>query len=130
MENLLGGQHRAAERIVSAFAHDPQLGLVFADDPHYIGWDKNLPFGKALGDALGLRELPVQFFPFAVGTMFWARAAALRPLFELGLDWDDYPAEPLPIDGSMLHALERLLPSVVEQAGFGRMVTFVPGITR
>lgn len=130
METLLGSQHRAAEAIVSAFADDPQLGLVFADDPHLIGWDKNLPFAKTLADRLGLAALPTQFFPFPVGTMFWARPVALKSLFEVGLDWDEYPVEPLPIDGSMLHALERLLPSIVEHAGFGRMVTYAPNITR
>lgn len=130
METLLGSRHRAAEAIVSAFADDPQLGLVFADDPHLIGWDKNLPFAKTLADRLGLPALPTQFFPFPVGTMFWARPIALKSLFETRLDWDEYPAEPLPIDGSMLHALERLLPSIVEHAGFGRMVTYAPNITR
>jgi lipopolysaccharide biosynthesis protein len=74
--------------------------------------------------------LPDQFFSFPVGTMFWARSAALESLFSLGLDWDDYPPEPLPIDGSMLHALERLLPSIVEHAGYGRRVTFAPGVSR
>ncbi|CAG9213007.1 Alpha-L-Rha alpha-1,2-L-rhamnosyltransferase/alpha-L-Rha alpha-1,3-L-rhamnosyltransferase [Paraburkholderia sabiae] len=130
METLVGGQHRAAERIVSAFADDNKLGLVFADDPHQIGWDENLPFGKSLGKALGLATLPEQFFPFPVGTMFWARPAALKPLFELGLDWEDYPSEPLPIDGSMLHAIERLLPSIAQHTGFGRRLTYAPGITR
>lgn len=130
METLLGGQHRAAEAIVSAFANDSKLGLVFADDPHLIGWDKNLPFAKPLAQRLGLSALPEQFFSFPVGTMFWARPAALKALFESGLQWDDYPAEPLPIDGSMLHALERLLPSIVEHAGYRRKVTYATGITR
>ncbi|SEK02145.1 rhamnan synthesis F family protein [Paraburkholderia diazotrophica] len=130
METLLGTQHRAAEAIVSAFANDPKLGLVFADDPHLIGWDKNLPFAKPLAQKLGLDRLPEQFFSFPVGTMFWARPAALKALFESGLQWEDYPSEPLPIDGSMLHALERLLPSIVQHAGYRRKVTYAAGLTR
>jgi len=63
-------------------------------------------------------------------TMFWARTAALKPLLELGLTWDDYPAEPLPHDGSLLHAIERILPFVVQKGGFRTVVTNVPGITR
>jgi lipopolysaccharide biosynthesis protein len=74
--------------------------------------------------------LPKTTFNFPLGTMFWARTAALKPLLELGLLWDDYPAEPVPGDGSLLHALERLLPFVVEKAGFRSLVTHVPGITR
>ena len=69
-------------------------------------------------------------FNFPAGTMFWARTIALGPLFELGLSWDDYPAEPLPCDGSLLHAIERLLPCVAKNAGFRCVLTHVPGITR
>ena len=67
---------------------------------------------------------------FPIGTMFWARPAALKPLFDLGLGWDDYPEEPVPIDGTMLHALERLVPVIATHAGFGLMTTHVPGVTR
>jgi len=46
---------------------------------------------------------------FLVGTMFWARSEAMKPLIHLNLQWEDYPEEPIPIDGSMLHALERII---------------------
>jgi lipopolysaccharide biosynthesis protein len=62
--------------------------------------------------------------------MFWSRVAAIRPLLELNLDWSDYPAEPLAYDGSMLHALERLLPFVVEQQGYRCVLTNVDGVSR
>ena len=129
-ENLLGGKYRAMDKILSMFGQDAMLGLVFADDPHLIGWDENRMYAERLGRRIGIDSLPEPFFPFPVGTMFWARPQALEPLFDLRLGWDDYPAEPLPIDGSMLHAMERLLPFIVEKTGFGRMVTYAPGITR
>ncbi|MBS0193643.1 MAG: hypothetical protein JSR34_05295 [Proteobacteria bacterium] len=62
--------------------------------------------------------------------MFWARTDALRPLFDLALDWSDYPSEPLPYDGSLLHALERLLPFVAAARGLRCALTNVPGVTR
>jgi lipopolysaccharide biosynthesis protein len=62
--------------------------------------------------------------------MFWARTEAIRPLLELGLDWQDYPAEPLPYDGSMLHAVERLLPLVAEKQSTRIVLTNVTGVTR
>ncbi|MFX1695337.1 rhamnan synthesis F family protein [Paraburkholderia sp. A1RO-1] len=130
MENLLGKTYPAARNILSAFADDPKLGLMFADDPNMIGWDKNFSFAGKLAAAMGIDGLPGQFFPFPVGTMFWARPAALKPLFDLGLDWDDYPAEPLPIDGTMLHALERMLPTIARRAGFDSQATYAPGISR
>jgi lipopolysaccharide biosynthesis protein len=89
----------------------------------------NLEFGADLGERMGLADLP-RDFSFPVGTMFWARPAALAPLLALGLKWDDYPVEPLGYDGTMLHAMERLLPSVVVSRGYRCAVTHVPGVTR
>jgi lipopolysaccharide biosynthesis protein len=57
--------------------------------------------------------------------MFWARPQALKPLIDLGLTWDDYPDEPLPIDGTLLHALERLLPFSAAQSGYSYALTYV-----
>lgn len=130
LENMIGGRCRSADAILSAFSKNRELGLVFADDPHLIGWDKNRSFAARLATKMHLAPLTSGFFPFPVGTMFWARPRALSPLFDLNLQWEDYPGEPLPIDGSMLHALERLLPRVVEHTGFTHMATYVPGLTR
>jgi lipopolysaccharide biosynthesis protein len=62
--------------------------------------------------------------------MFWARTGALRPLLGLRLDWSDYPIEPVPIDGTILHAIERLLPFAAGHAGYRYATTHVPGVTR
>lgn len=130
MESLLGTTYAAARNILAAFAADARVGLIFADDPHMIGWDKNFQYAEKLAAAMDIHDLPSQFFPFPVGTMFWARPAALKPLFDMGLDWDDYPAEPLPIDGTMLHALERMLPTIARRAGFESQVSYAPGVSR
>ncbi|MFT4505381.1 rhamnan synthesis F family protein [Caballeronia sp. 15711] len=130
MENLIGGRYQSARAIISAFSQDEKLGLVFADDPHLIGWDKNRPFAERLANRLGLGDIQDGFFPFPVGTMFWARPQALRPLFDANLQWSDYPSEPVPIDGTLLHAIERLIPSVVEHTGYTRMVTYAEGVNR
>ena len=116
--------------VLDRFADDPRLGLVFPDDPNLTGWslDRDIAVG------LARRMDPAMAVPgsidFPIGTMFWARPAALAPLFDLGLGWDDYPEEPVSIDGTMLHALERLLPVVATHAGYGSMTTHVPGLTR
>ncbi len=129
--NLLGGKSAMADAIIQRFAREETIGLVFPDDPHLLGWGENLPYAADLARRLGIAEpLPATTFNFPVGSMFWARTAALRPLLELGLNWDDFPAEPVPYDGSLLHAIERLLPFVVERAGFRSAVTYVAGVTR
>ncbi len=130
LENLLGGQGgKMADRIVGEMAADSSLGLVFPDDPNVIGWSKNRAHAHDLAARLGIEELPDQF-NFPVGTMFWARTAILKPFVDLDLDWDDYPEEPLAYDGTMLHAIERLVPTVVQSLGLRCIVTNVEGVSR
>ncbi|MEZ2354071.1 rhamnan synthesis F family protein [Caballeronia sp. RCC_10] len=127
--NLLGDGRKMADIIVSQLANDASLGLVFPDDPHEVGWGKNRTFAEPLAQRLNIDPLP-RHFTFPVGTMFWAKTDALRPLFDLRLGWQDYPAEPLPYDGSMLHALERLLPFVVAKQGYRIAASNVSGVSR
>jgi lipopolysaccharide biosynthesis protein len=78
---------------------------------------------------MGIEKLP-EHFNFPVGTMFWARAEKLRPLFELSLTWSDYPAEPLATDGTLLHAIERIFPFLPSPVCTKNAVVNVPGLSR
>ena len=95
----------------------PDVGMVFTDDPNILSWDANYAHARELANLMQIGVLP-GYFNFPVGTMFWGRTKALAPLMRLNLRFEDLPKEPLPIDGSMLHALERLFPMIVEKAGF------------
>lgn len=128
--NLLGPDHPMLDQIARSFEDDASLGLVFPDDPYMPGWSSDKALGILLAAKMKLgTELP-DAFEFPVGTMFWCRPDALRAIFKLGPSWEDYPAEPLPIDGTMLHALERLLPFAVTDAGYRTATTHIPGLTR
>jgi glycosyltransferase involved in cell wall biosynthesis len=129
LANMLGGSVAMADRIVSRMAGDPTIGMVFPDDPNVCGWDANLRYAEPIADRLQLGLLPAQL-NFPVGTMFWARASALRPFVDLGLDWDSYPCEPLGYDGSVLHALERLFPLAIRQSGLRVLVAYCNGTGR
>lgn len=129
LENLLGDKHGMADVIVGRMAADPSIGVVFPDDPNVVGWGDNRPYAEAIAARLGLKELP-EHFNFPVGNMFWARVHAIRPLFDLHLEWNDYPQEPLPYDGSSLHAIERLLTFVAAEQGTRLVLTNVSGVTR
>jgi len=128
--NLLGNtKFPMVDRILSYFVQQPGLGMVFADDPNCLGWTDNRDQAIALADRLGLPPLPGAI-NFPIGSMFWARKGSLRSLYGLGLQWEDYPEEPLPYDGTILHAIERLLPQVCMANGYSYAVTHLPGITR
>ncbi len=130
LENLLGSKEtRMADNILGHLTADAATGMVFPDDPNALGWSKNLSYAQELAAKLEVAPLP-EHFNFPMGTMFWAKVSSLKPVLELGLDWEDYPSEPLPIDGTMLHALERLFPFVIQKSDQQISLTHVPGVTR
>jgi glycosyltransferase involved in cell wall biosynthesis len=128
-QNLLGDFAPMMDIILGHFATDERLGMIFPDDPHLPDWDHNLALAEKLAARMGFSDSLPPFFNFPVGTMFWARPKALKPMFDLKLDWHDYPEEPAPIDGTILHALERLLPFAVRHSGYHVASTNVPGVT-
>lgn len=128
--HLVGDSYPMVDVIAEAFARDPKLGLVFPEDPCLNGWDKNRDEAERLARRMRIAGPLPHYFDFPIGTMFWARVDALAPLFKLKLDWSEYPEEPLPIDGTILHALERILPFVAEKAGFRYAKTYVKSSMR
>lgn len=131
VENVLGGPVAGAmmDLQLAEFEKVHGLGLTFPADPYVMSWNKNKPHALRLATELGLDGLP-NSFDFPVGTMFWMRAEALAPFVKMGLGWTDYPSEPLPNDGTQLHALERLFGIVPKMNGFEVRVTNIKGLTR
>jgi 2-polyprenyl-3-methyl-5-hydroxy-6-metoxy-1,4-benzoquinol methylase/glycosyltransferase involved in cell wall biosynthesis len=125
-QHLIGDKMPMVDVIKQAFIEDPRLGLVFPENPFLFGWEENLLIAQGLAARMGLRPQLPSSIDFPVRTMFWARPKALAPLLRLDLTWDAYPHEPLSPDGTVLHALERLLPLVAEEAGYHHATTYVP----
>lgn len=129
MENTLGGTAPMLDIVIDSMSANQKLGLVFPDDPHVFGWMDNYKHAEYLIKRMGIQSPLEEAFNFPVGSMFWVRTSALKPLFGLNLDWDDYPEEPLDHDGTMLHAIERLIPFVVKHSGFDVAVSNVPSVS-
>jgi hypothetical protein len=130
-ENMIGGKRGGTmvDSILSSMASDPTIGIVFPDDPHVVSWTSNRKHAEKLAARMKCEELPEQF-NFPAGSMFWVRAVVLKRFVELELTWADYEPEPLPIDGTMIHAIERLFGVVPGAMGMSCAVTNVFGLTR
>jgi lipopolysaccharide biosynthesis protein len=107
--------------VLDAFAADARLGLV-AVHAHYPplaeAWGGNVDTLLALAVRLGIRMPHPTRDRFPAGTMFWARLDALAPLLDAHLDEADFETESGQIDGTLAHAVERMVGVCVEAAGF------------
>lgn len=83
------------------------------------GWSGNFRNVVKLKDILELEaNISENIPPISFGTMFWCKVDALRKIFLYKWTYDDFPAEPLPDDNTINHAIERILPYVAQDAGY------------
>lgn len=116
------------ENIIQTFEDHERLGILMPPPPNHSayyftlgkGWSVNFKVTKELADRLGLLvDLDETKEPVApIGSTFWVRPKALEKL--LGHEWkyENFPAEPLPWDGTVLHAVERIYGFCAQDAGY------------
>lgn len=123
LDNLL--DPRAVTAAFNVFEDDPEIGVLFPGaypevrDTHIRVrvpiYGSGVEYGLICGllGRMGMRpEVCRPEFFFSMGTMMWYRPAALRQLLELGLEFGEFPEEPIGVGGTLAHALERV-PSIV-----------------
>jgi len=131
LDNLLSSEnakHPILENILNRFINDPKVGLIHPSIPYIMTSDSCIGAMRILLTKLKISYNIPRYISFPMGTMFWARKEILDPLFSLNLSFDQYPEEPLPLDGTMLHAIERIFPILSEHHGFKTVVTHTPGV--
>lgn len=113
--------------VLSLFDSDNRLGLLVPPVPEHEkyfavtgrSWCENYVQFKELCGKLGI---PVAAEPdwtcFALGTAFWCRYDALKDLFEFDWQRTDFPCEPLALNGTISHAIERCFPFIARRNGF------------
>lgn len=117
----LFGSPEAIAAAVGKFRKFPQIGMIHPEFVKVSIQTELVPNLRWL-DELQAR---LQYGPratagewsFAAGTMFWFRGEAMRPLRELRIQSDEFEAEAGQVNGTLAHALERMLPQVVHKSG-------------
>jgi FMN phosphatase YigB (HAD superfamily) len=125
-ENLLGSERRI-RHIFQQFISNPGIGLIYPDTfegvPYWAHtWLQNRGIALTLAQQLAIDIEHCSYVDAPMGSMFWARVEALRPLLDLNLSYADFPEEQGQTDGTLQHTIERLFVPVAHAAGFSQRV--------
>ncbi|CQR58614.1 rhamnan synthesis F family protein [Paenibacillus riograndensis] len=125
-ENMLGSTTYICN-VLTYFDINPQLGLLLPPFPlgehmpfpYEKNWHQNYKNTIKLAKCLNLQcDISKEISPMALGTVYWARVDALRKLLEHEWKYEDFDAEPLAADGTLSHAVERILEYVASDNGY------------
>lgn len=130
LENTLGST-TYVRNILRLFASNPRLGLLCPPPPYHalyfahtrpVDWGPNFAATKELlEDRLDVHVNLDSSKPTvsAIGSCYWFRVDALRPLFEAGWTYEDFlPEGQMGGDGSISHAIERANGYVAQSQGY------------
>jgi glycosyltransferase involved in cell wall biosynthesis len=106
-----------------------ETGIVAPVDPYAIGWEGSWRLIPLLEARLN-RLLPKHPLLFPVGNMFWTRVSVARRMSAVFGDEYPWPNEPIPNDGTVFHAIERLWPAVSSLEGLDSVFLDNPSIVR
>lgn len=109
-------------RILNAFIENKELGIYYPTTfwmmPSWVNHiTMNKSYLKKWQEELGVSECS-DFISYPAGGMFWVRPEAINQILDREYVYEDFPEEPLLNDGSMLHALERVLGLLAEHNGY------------
>ena len=124
-ENLLGSR-KYIENILLTFESE-KIGMALPPLPmgEYIDfwynetWDLNKDNTIKLCKSLGIEDDSLfDNMPSSLGSCFWARTEAIRNIFDRKWEYDDFPSEPMPTDGTISHAIERSFEYISKANGY------------
>jgi rhamnosyltransferase len=123
--------------IINEFLTDDNVGVIIPEVPYVFRSIFLLDFSGRLRNIMSVlwkkldckKEInfrTIKNMVFPIGTMFWYRPAALTPLLNLELSYDDIVTESIP-DECIFHALERLIVYVAWNEGYDYRISIPPG---
>jgi len=126
-ENMLASKEYILN-VINTFEENPKLGMLFPPPVNhgpYRGnisnfWGINHQNTVELAEKLGI-NVPIEEaidLVFPAGGMFWFKPKALKKLVDYDWKYEEFPEEPLPVDGSLGHAVERIYCFAAQSEGY------------
>ncbi|MBR4036221.1 MAG: glycoside hydrolase family 99-like domain-containing protein, partial [Oscillospiraceae bacterium] len=121
-DNLIGSPE-IARQIFYLFESQQDIGVILPENManlkvHMI-WGENKQYGEWLFNRMNMEKSKlVEDIIFPAGNMFWARTAAVKDVFEINYKDSDFPEESGQVDGTIMHAIERIWLYVAEENGY------------
>lgn len=113
--------------VIKTFEKNDKVGLLLPpillsplnDKFLFNCWGNNYNNTIELAEMLGVISQIKQSDPvMSLGTVFWMRRKAMKKLLDFDWNYEDFVDEPLPDDGTLSHAIERILPYVADDSGY------------
>ena len=127
LENMIGN-NEYIDAVLNMFKVDTKLGLMIPPYPYDKNWNRsymgnNYDNMVKLAMKIGiLNNIEYDENKISIGTSFWCRTKSLKKLWEVDWKYEDFDNEPLPVDGTISHAIERILPYVADDAGYKTVI--------
>lgn len=128
IDNLWGNTLKSMgyiKKVLNVFEDNPQIGLLVPPEPYYYMWSSTF-WGTEyvrtliLADELGLTNTTIEekYPVITLGTVFWCRTSAIKKLFDKAWCFEDFADEPMPGEGTVSYAVERIFAYMAQDAGY------------
>ena len=126
-DNLIPSED-GVEQIINIFERNEHIGILLPPIvkhgsyfKYYINfWTCNYEKTLELARKFDIKSdlIAEEVTPISIGGMFWFRVDALRKVFASDMRRTMFCEEPMPIDGTLNHSFERIIPYVAQDAGY------------
>ena len=127
------GNLSAIENIVDILFNSEDIGILsptsFQGTNNY-DWASNFDISKSISDDLFDSKLEIdrEVLRYPSATVFWFKPKALNQQQFRSIQPEFFPEEPIPIDGTSAHSLERLIPYISMLNGLQTLYYFDPSL--
>ena len=122
LDGVLGSE-KLVMKIFTQFEGKNKIGLIYPetyyDMPYWAHtWLKNRTMCNEIASRLNF-QLSDKYIDYSVGSFFWTNVKAISKFLNLNYTWDSFGKEEGKADGTLAHAIERMIPEVVVNSGYG-----------